>query len=168
MTTRFHLSRRAGATGRTALLAAGIACGLPAYAADCLPVANLVALDAQYEEAMRVGDVPFLQRHLADDFIWVHNLVSSVDNKAAMLARAATPNTGHKARTTSAVQAQVLDNTVVLRGLSSVDAWNADGKTWRTNRYQFMRTYVQTGAGCKLLAVQTMKVWSGETPAPAK
>lgn len=135
-----------------------------AHAASCLPVAELIARDAQYEEAMRVGDAPFLESYLAEDFIWVHNLVSSIDNKAAMMERAQKPASVPKARTTSGVTAQVLDNTVVLRGQSTVDAWNSDGKTWRSNRYQFMRTYVNTAGGCKLLAVQTMKVWSSEKP----
>lgn len=141
-----------------------LASALPfaAQAASCLPVADLVARDSQYEEAMRVGDVAFLDDFLADDFVWVHNLVSSIDDKAALLARARKPASIPKARITSGVQAQVLGDTVVLRGQSTVDAWNADGKTWRSNRYQFMRTYVNTAAGCKLLAVQTMKVWSSE------
>jgi ketosteroid isomerase-like protein len=135
---------------------------LAAQGASCLPVADLIARDSQYEEATRVGDAAFLENHLADDFVWVHNLVSSIDDKAAVLARAKKPASIPKARTTSGMQAQVLGDTVVLRGQSTVDAWNADGKTWRSNRYQFMRTYVNTPAGCKLLAVQTMKVWSSE------
>ncbi|CAN7327503.1 nuclear transport factor 2 family protein [Pseudoduganella sp. LjRoot289] len=136
-----------------------------AQAASCLPVPDLIARDAQYEEAMRIGDAAFLDSHLAEDFVWVHNLVSSIDDKAAVVARARKPASIPKARTTSDVKAQVFDNTVVLRGLSTVDAWNSDGKTWRSNRYQFMRTYVNTPSGCKLLAVQTMKVWSSEKAA---
>ena len=139
-----------------------------AQAAPCLPVADLIARDARYEEAMRVGDAAFLENLLADDFVWVHNLVSSIDDKAAMVARAKKPAGNHKSRSTSGVQAQVLGDTVVLRGQSTVEAWNADGKTWRSNRYQFMRTYVNTAAGCKLLAVQTMKVWSSEADKAAK
>lgn len=63
-----------------------------------------------------------------------------------------------KRRTTSEVQGHVSGDTVVLRGLSSVEQCNADGKTWRTNRYQFMRAYVNVeSAGfdsltCTLLA----------------
>lgn len=146
----------------TLLLSLLAALPLAAQAASCLPVADLIARDSQYEEAMRVGDAAFLENLLADDFVWVHNLVSAIDDKAAMVARAKKPASIPKARTTSGVQAQVLGDTVVLRGQSTVDAWNADGKTWRSNRYQFMRTYVNTAAGCKLLAVQTMKVWSSE------
>ena len=133
-----------------------------ASAKSCLPVADLIARDSQYEEATRVGDAVFLENLLADDFVWVHNLASAVEDKTVVIARAKHPQEIPKARTTSEVHAHVLQNTVVLRGLSSVDKWNEDGKTWRTSRYQFMRTYVNSAKGCKLLSVQTMKVWSSD------
>lgn len=140
-------------------------CALPAIAAaaPCLPSAQLIERDAQYEEAMRVGDVPFLQNLLADDYVWVHTLASAIDTKAVVLARAARPDPGYKSRSTGDVKVHVQGDTAVVRGLSSVEQWNADGKTWRTNRYQFMRTYVNVDGHCKLLATQTMKVWSSET-----
>jgi ketosteroid isomerase-like protein len=145
-----------------------LCCALPlsALAAPCLPVSDLVQRDQQYEEALRVGDVPFLQAWLADDFVWVHNLASQVETRAVVLARSAHPPVVHKSRTTSDVHGHVLGDTVVLRGLNTVEHWNADGKTWKTNRYQFMRTYVNVGGACKLLSVQTMKVWSSEAKAP--
>ena len=140
-------------------------CGLlplGAMASPCLPSAALIERDARYEEAMRVGDVAFLQDVLADDYVWVHSLASATDTRAVVLERARKPPVIPKARTTSDVRAHALGDTVVLRGLSTVDQWNADGKTWRTSRYQFMRTYVTVGDQCKLLAVQTMKVWSSD------
>jgi hypothetical protein len=147
---------------RKLLLCVCFALPLGALAGPCLPVAGLIERDAQYEEAMRVGDVAFLQALLADDYVWVHTLASAIDTKAVVLARAKQPPVIPKARTTSEVKAHILGDSVVLRGLSTVDQWNPDGKTWRTNRYQFMRTYVNAGGNCKLLAVQTMKVWSSE------
>lgn len=132
------------------------------FANSCLPVADLIARDSQYEEATRVGDVAFLEKLLADDFVWVHNLASAVENKSVIISRAKNPTEIPKARATSEQHAHVLQDTVVLRGLSSVDKWNEDGKTFRTSRYQFMRTYVSTKNGCKLLSVQTMKVWSSD------
>lgn len=135
---------------------------MTASAKGCLPLADLIARDSQYEEATRIGDVAFLENLLADDFVWVHNLASAVENKAVIIARAKNPPEIPKARITSEVHAHVLQNTVVLRGLSSVDKWNDDKTTWRTSRYQFMRTYVSTTKGCKLLSVQTMKVWSSD------
>jgi ketosteroid isomerase-like protein len=141
---------------------------LPVLAAPCLPTAALIERDAKYEEAMRVGDAPFLQELLADDYVWVHTLASAIETKAVIVARAQHPASVPKSRTTSEVHAHVLGDSVVLRGLSTVDQWNADGKTWRSNRYQFMRTYVNVAGSCKLLAVQTMKVWSSETPPAAR
>lgn len=132
--------------------------------ASCLPVSELVARDRQYEEALRVGDTAYLERLLADDYVWVHTLASQIEDKPTLLARLKPPPSIPKSRSTSEVHAHVLGDTVALRGLSTVEQWNADGKTWRTNRYQFMRTYASVGGTCKLLAVQTMKVWSSETP----
>ncbi|MRV72111.1 DUF4440 domain-containing protein [Duganella sp. FT92W] len=132
----------------------------PVLAAACQPVDSLIERDRQYEEALRTGDVPYLQAWLADDYVWVHTLASQVEDKASVLGRLKKPDTIPKSRTTSNVQAHVLGQTVVLRGLSTVEQWNADGKTWRTNQYQFMRTYADVGGQCKLLAVQSMKVAS--------
>lgn len=133
-------------------------CAAATYAQSCLPLAELIARDSQYEEALRVGDVAFLDKLLADEFVWVHNLASAVEDKATILARSKTPTEIPKARTTSEVRARVLENTVVLHGLSHVEKWNPDGKTSRHLHYQFMRTYVSTAKGCKLLSVQTMKL----------
>ena len=133
-----------------------------ALAAPCLPVGELIERDRQYEEALRVGDLAFLQTWLADDYVWVHSLASQIESRTGLLTRLAQPASVAKSRSTSEVQGHVLGDTVVLRGLSSVDQFNADGKTWRTNRYQFMRTYVNVGGACKLLANQTMKVWSSQ------
>jgi ketosteroid isomerase-like protein len=144
------------------LLYACCALPLPALAAPCLSTDALIARDSQYEEALRVGDVPFLRDLLADDYVWVHTLGSQIETKAVILARSEKPATIYKARTTSDVHAHIQGDTVVLRGLSTVDQWNKDGKTFRSNRYQFLRTYVNVGGACKLLAVQTMKVWSSE------
>lgn len=141
-----------------------LACALPlhALAAPCLPDAALVARDQQYEEALRVGDTAFLQDLLADNYVWVHSLASQVEDKAALLARFRAPFSVHKRRATSDTHAHALGDAVTLRGISTVEQWNGDGKTWRTNRYQFMRTYVNVNGTCKLLAVQTMKVWSSD------
>lgn len=130
-----------------------------AFASPCLPTDALIQRDSRYEEALRVGDVAFLRGWLADDFVWVHTLGTQVETRAVLLARLEKPVI-YKARTTSDVHAHVQGDTVVLRGLSTVEQWNADGKTWRGNRYQFMRTYVNVAGECKLLSVQTMKVWS--------
>ena len=142
-----------------------LCCALPlqSFAAPCLPMPDLIQRDQQYEEALRVGDVAFLQAWLAEDYVWVHSLASQIETKTMVLARSEHPAVVHKSRTTSEVHGHILGDTVVLRGLNTVEQWNADGKTWRSNRYQFIRTYVNVGGACKLLANQTMKVWSSET-----
>jgi ketosteroid isomerase-like protein len=130
---------------------------LLASAAPCLPAEALMARDAQYEEALRVGDLPFLRTLLADDYVWVHTLGSEIETRTSLLARLEKPVI-YKSRTTSDVHAHVQGDTVVLRGVSTTEQWNADGKTSRSNRYQFMRTYVNVAGECKLLSVQTMNL----------
>lgn len=136
--------------------------GLVAQAQTCLEPKRLAKLDADYENALRKGDVQFLEQLLAPEFQWVHNLASLTETKAQLLARAQKPEEQPKERRSHDITVQRLDKTAVLQGLSSVDKWNSDGKTFRTSRYQFMRTYVEHNGSCKLLAVQTMKVWSSE------
>jgi ketosteroid isomerase-like protein len=139
---------------------------LSLLAAPCLPVPDLIGLDRQYEEALRGADVAFLRDRLADGYVWVHSLGSQVETRDDVIRRLERPAQRHKSRTTADVHAHTQGDTVVLRGLSTVEQWNADGTTFRANRYQFMRTYVNVGGRCKLLAVQTMKVWSSEGGKP--
>jgi Tfp pilus assembly protein PilN len=136
--------------------------GLAVRAETCLDAEKLVKLDAQYENALQTGDAQFLDKLLAPEFYWVHNLASLKEKKAELLVRVQKPEERVSARRAHDITLHRLANTVVLQGLSSVDKWNADGKTVRTSRYQFMRTYVEHNSECKLLAVQTMKVWSSE------
>lgn len=131
-------------------------------AAECAQPSRLLSLDAQYEEALRVGDVKFLDKLLADDFVWVHNLAVDIEGKPVLLKRLKNQDEVAKARNSHDISVHRLADTVVLSGLSSVDKYNADGKTFRTSRYRFMRTYVVTGETCRLLSVQTMKVWSSD------
>ncbi|WP_072782360.1 nuclear transport factor 2 family protein [Duganella sacchari] len=128
-----------------------------AAAAPCLAVPALIERDTQYEEALRVGDTAFLKTLLAEDYVWVHTLGSQIESRDSLLARLAKPVV-YKARFTSDVHAHTQGDTVVLRGVSTTEQWNADGTTWRTNRYQFMRTYVNVAGQCKLLSVQTMNL----------
>lgn len=134
------------------------------HASECLQDDKVRLLDNQYEEALRVGDVKFLQALLADEFVWVHNLAVDIETKSVLLARMKQQQETPKARVTSEVSFHHLNNTTVLAGESSVDKYNDDGKSFRTSRYRFMRTYVTDGKDCKLLSSQTMKVWSNEQP----
>ncbi len=135
---------------------------MPAYADSCLSDKNLIALDQQYETAMQKGDVKFLEQLLAAEFYWVHNLASLKETKPALIARVQKPEEQPKARRSHDLSVRKLQNTAVVEGLVSVEKWNSDGKTFRTSRYQVMRTYVELKGECKLLAVQSMKVWSSD------
>lgn len=134
-------------------------CALPliASAAPCLPAPALIERDSQYEEALRTGDVAFLQSLLADEYVWVHSLGSQIETRSSLLSRLAKPVL-YKARSTSDVHVHVQGDTSVVRGVSTTEQWNPDGATWRSNRYQFMRTYVNVAGQCKLLSVQTMNL----------
>lgn len=138
-----------------------LACALPlpALAASCLPAEALVERDRQYEAALATGNAAFLREALADDYVWVHTLGSEIETKPVLLARMDKP-ARFKSRTTTGVQARMLGDTAVLHGVSIVEQWNADGQGFKTNRYQFMRTYVNVDGQCKLLAVQTMNLSS--------
>lgn len=131
-------------------------------AAECLQSSRLKALDNQYEEALRVGNVKFLNNLLADDYVWVHNLESDIETKSVLLKRMKEQQEVTRSRKSHDMTLHRLGDTVVLSGLSSVDKDNPDGKTFRTSRYRFMRTYVAVKEQCKLLSVQTMKVWSSQ------
>jgi len=128
-----------------------------ASAAPCLPAEALIKLDSQYEEGLRVGDVPFLRSLLADEYVWVHTLGTQVETRDILLARLAKPVV-YKARSTSDVHVHHQGDTSVVRGVSTTEQWNPDGVTFRANRYQFMRTYVNVAGQCKLLSVQTMNL----------
>ena len=130
---------------------------LMASAAPCLPADALITLDLRYEEALRVGDVAFLRTLLADEYVWVHTLGTQIETRDILLARLAKPLV-YKARSTSEVQVHQQDGTSVVRGVSTTEQWTQDGTTFRSNRYQFMRTYVNVAGTCKLLSVQTMNL----------
>lgn len=134
----------------------------PAYADSCLDSANLVALDQHYEEAVQQGDVKFLGQLLADEFYWVHTLGGLKENKTQLLTRIQKPEEKPRSRSSHDLSVRRLQNTAVVEGLSSVERWNPDGKTFRAIRYQVMRTYVEVKGECKLLAVQSMQVWSSD------
>lgn len=131
--------------------------------ADCLTDDSLRSLDLRYEEALRVGDTEFLQQLLAEEYIWVHNLASDKEPKARLIKRLVKPEEIPKSRRSTDIIIHRLQDTAVLSGVSLVEKWNTDGKSWRTLHYQFMRTYVKTAdQQCQLLSVQTMKTRTDE------
>ncbi|WP_020210678.1 nuclear transport factor 2 family protein [Gilvimarinus chinensis] len=133
----------------------------PVSNADCLEPEALKTLDYQYEQALRTGDREFLQQLLLPDFVWVHNHAVAHESKADLLARLGPGYQAPKSREPSDVKVIRTATTAVIHGLSTVDKFT-DGPR-QANSYRFMRTYVKQGDECRLLAGQTMKVWSTET-----
>lgn len=133
---------------------------LTLLAADCLESEALKALDRQYEEALRVGDPAFMEKLLLEEFVWVHNHAVSAEPKSDLVKRLGEGHEKPLARTSEEVQVRRAGNTAVITGFTTVEKADADGSNRRANRYHFMRTYVADGEECRLLAGQTMKVWS--------
>ncbi len=126
--------------------------------ADCLDAKQLKALDYDYEQALRTGNKPFLDALLAEDFVWIHNHGVQVETRAELLARFGDGYKPTKSREQADVQVRRLEETAVIHGSTTVQEIKSDGL--HANTYQFLRTYVATDDGCKLLAGQTMKTWS--------
>ena len=129
---------------------------------DCLEAANLKALDYRYEQALRTGDKRFLDELLAKNFVWIHNHAVQLETKQKLLGRFGQDYKPTKAREQAEVQVRRLGDAAVIHGSTTVEEIKADGL--HINTYQFLRTYVTTDKGCRLLAGQTMKTWSSEGP----
>lgn len=130
------------------------------HAADCLAPEQLKALDRQYEQALRKGDPEFMADLLAENFVWVHNHAGSRETKSVLMARLGDGHDAPLSRESEAVEVRRLDKTAVISGFTTVTKADAEGENRQANRYHFMRTYVAQGGNCRLLANQTMKVWS--------
>jgi ketosteroid isomerase-like protein len=117
---------------------------------------ELIALDLAWEKALLTSDVTFLEKVLADDFVWVHNHASLIDGKKEAVARAKRIQAGEtdntRNRTSRDQKVVMLGETAVVSGYTVVDR----GPSPVT--YHFMRTYVKAGGEFKLLANHTMAI----------
>ena len=157
MLKRIARSLLLSATASSMLAAAG-----PTLA-DCLAAEQLKQLDYRYEQALRTGDEQFLKELLADQFVWIHNHAVAFETREALIERMGEGYEELKAREQQDVVVRRLKDTAVIHGMTTVDKFtNNDSR--HANRYQFIRTYVKTPEGCRLLAGQTMKVWSTSEP----
>ena len=137
------------------LVAALFAFAAPANAQDsCINRDNLVELDAGWERALLESDVAFLERVMADEFVWVHNHASSVDTKEILLERAREGNaTGRpRAREQSDVTVRITGSVGIVHGFTTVVRETV------SPRYTFMRTYAEIDGRCQLLGNQTMQL----------
>lgn len=121
---------------------------------SCINSDNLLELDAGWERALMESDVAFLDRVMADEFVWVHNHSSSVDTKEILLERAREGNaTGQpRAREQSDVTVRITGSVGIVHGFTTVVRDDT------APRYTFMRTYAEIDGRCLLLANQTMQL----------
>ena len=123
---------------------------------SCLTHENLKQLDASWEKAQLELDMDVLKNLLAEEFIWVHNHASSIDNKSDVLNRV-TRGLKNKQRNTRSrisekVQAIVDGSTGIVHGYTTVD------RGPKPTKYHFMRTYITKNERCLLLANHTMAI----------
>ena len=118
--------------------------------------AHLLELDKGWEKALLTSDVEFLEKLVADEFIWVHNHAGLIDGKEAILSRAKRIQSGQaddtRNRTTKDQQVVILGLTGIVSGYTLVDRGPSP------TLYHFMRTYTWTGGKWKLLGNHTMAI----------
>ncbi|MCP8900404.1 nuclear transport factor 2 family protein [Gilvimarinus xylanilyticus] len=129
--------------------------------ADCLEAEALKILDYQYEQALRKPDLDWIRERVAEQFVWVHNHAVLDETREMLLERLGDDYQSPKSREQTDVTVIREGDTAVIYGLSTVDKFS-DGPR-HANRYHYMRTWVNTENGCRLIAAQTMKVWSTES-----
>lgn len=123
---------------------------------DCMTVAYIKALDAQWEEANLHPDPDFFKRVLAEDFVWVHNHASMVDTKEAVVKRAENQAAKGTSDTRSRVQHDV--NVAITGSAAVVTGFTVVDRGPTPTRYHFMRTYVAVDGKCLLAGNHTMAV----------
>lgn len=128
--------------------------------ADCLEAEAVKTLDYQYEQALRKPDLVWIRECVAEQFVWVHNHAVLDETREMLLERLGDNYQPPESREQTDVKVIREGNTAVIYGLSTVDKFS-DGPR-HANRYHYMRTWVSTDAGCRLIAAHTMKVWSTE------
>jgi hypothetical protein len=116
--------------------------------------ANITALDAQWEEANLNPNPEFYRKVLSDNFVWVHNHATMIDDKESTVKRAERQLAGDGSNTKSRIQSDVkvaiTGNTAIVTGFTIVDR----GPT--PIKYHFMRTYVEVDGKCMLVGNHTM------------
>ena len=145
--------------------------------ASCLTTDGIADLDAAYEQALTNQSEEFFDRNLHDNFVWIHNHASSVqDSKEAFMQLLRTfnePGRGHinARRGQSGTQVLIEGNAAVIHGFTDVERTEAYVERTgnpRKIRFHFMRTYVKKEGRCLLLSNHTMEVWREGQPEPSQ
>lgn len=117
---------------------------------------ELLRLDQDWEKALLTSDVEFLEKLVAEEFIWVHNHAVLIDGKEAVISRAKKIQAGQsddtRNRTPRDQQVVILGQTGIVSGFTVVDR----GPT--PTLYHFMRSYTWIDGKWKLLGNHTMAI----------
>ena len=137
-------------------------------AADsCLDEAELKRIDAQFEQSLVTVDHVWLSSLLSEEFLWIHNQVSSVDTKDSLIGRMRSPGrqSANKSRVVAEVAVRRAGNAAVITGHTRVERTEEYVKrtgSAPTPTYHFMRTYVLVDGRCLLLGNHTYRMQNSE------
>ena len=145
---------------------------IPVLASAQCPNEDLVrSIDNEWEQALNYRSTDTYERILHDDFVWVHNHAGSVQDSKTNFIEFLTnrfenlgpiPNNARQGiRTQHDVKVIMTSNTAIVYGF--MDIKRPGGKLSEPDTrpllfYHFMRTYVSTGSGCKLISNHTMNL----------
>lgn len=124
----------------------------------CLTSQNLKKLDESWENALLELNLDFIKNNVSDDFIWIHNHASRIDNKESIIKSGQkfldSNIRNSKSRIQKEVKVIISGNTGVVTGFTEVIRSN--GTTRMT--FNFMRTYAEVDGKCYLIANHTMAI----------
>jgi ketosteroid isomerase-like protein len=142
---------------RTVLLLFVLAC--PFAAAASGPVAatdaDLLAMDATWNEMRMKPDVAGLDRLLADDWMLTHS-DGRVQYKADYLDELRTSTRRNQGIGNEDLRVRRYGDTVVVTG-TSVQSGISNGQPW-SGRFRFTRVWVQRDGGWKLIASHSSRI----------
>lgn len=117
---------------------------------------ELQRLDQGWEKALLESDVGFLEKLVAEEFVWVHNHAGLIDGKEAVISRAKKIQAGQaddtRNRTSRDQQVVILGKTGIVSGFTVVDRGPSP------TLYHFMRSYAWVDGKWKLLGNHTMAI----------
>ncbi len=117
---------------------------------------ELLRLDQGWEKALLESDVGFLEKLVAEEFVWVHNHAGLIDGKEAVISRAKKIQAGQaddtRNRTSRDQQVVILGKTGIVSGFTVVDRGPSP------TLYHFMRSYAWVDGKWKLLGNHTMAI----------